>query len=106
MRWFELNEEKLEFIIISGIFLPYVKDVLIKKNADGTYDQALALVHQDLRNMKETFFKENISIEKIHSKQRLFQEYQISHNGRTFNKSFFKPHMNNVIKSMIRDYVS
>jgi hypothetical protein len=100
-----VDEKQFDNLIMLGVFLPFVKDVLIKKNVDGVYDRALALLHQDLRKMKESLYRENISIEKLQLQQQLFQGYKISQKGRTIEKSFFKPHMNNVIKSLITKYV-
>jgi hypothetical protein len=101
-----LEEKQFEKLILLGIYLPYVKDVLIKKNTNGAYDPALALLHRDLRKMKEIFYKEGICIKAIDDQQRLFQGFTISQKGRSIEKSFFKPHMKNVIKSLIGKYIA
>ncbi|OZM56148.1 hypothetical protein CIB95_13660 [Lottiidibacillus patelloidae] len=101
-----MEEEQYEKLILLGIYLPYVKDVLIKKNTNGAYDHALALLHVDLRKMKERLYKERISIRPIDNGQKLFKGFIISQKGQTIEKSFFKPHMKNVIKTLIGKYIA
>jgi hypothetical protein len=99
-------DRKTEKLVLLGIYLPILKDVCEKKVTSNVYAQVMTLIMTDLKLTKMALHKEKITIQSLKQSPELFQEYIITINGKSELKSFLKPHMKNVIRTLLRIYFS
>jgi hypothetical protein len=101
-----MSEQQLERVILLSIYLPLVRAVLEQKNTNDIYTNTLATVVNDIKLTKQILKKENVLIHSRASSSNLFHNYSITLNGKCIEKDFFRPHMKNVIKKLLKNYLT